>query len=114
MTSSTTERPRTPVPTDPEPVPIRRLRLARAGRRLSIAALAVFVGAALFGGFGYRTGTTSATGGGYRLELRYPAVGRAGQSVQWILSIHRDGGLPKTIRLATSLGYFDVFDLNDV
>ncbi len=114
MPSWTAERPRTPIPTDPDRVPVRRLRFARTGRRISIALLMIFVGIALFGGFGYRTGSASASGGGYRLELRYPAMGRAGQSVQWILSIHRDGGLPESVRVSTSVGYFDTFDFNDM
>jgi hypothetical protein len=114
MPSSTTDRPRTPLPTDPDRIPVRRLRLARAGRRGSIALLAIFVAIALVGGFGYRTGTASAAANGYLLDLRYPAVARAGQSIQWMLSIHHDGGLPKTLVVSTTAGYFDTLDFNDI
>jgi hypothetical protein len=114
MPSTTTDRPKTPLPTEPERPSVRTLQLARIIRRVAIALLALFVGIALFGGFGYRTGTISTSGGGFRLDLRYPAIARPGQSVQWILSIHRDGGLPESVQVATTVRYLDTFDFNDI
>jgi hypothetical protein len=113
-TSAKARAPRTPVPTDPEPVPPSRLRRARVFRRLGIAALVVIVALGLGGVLGYRTGSVSAAGGGYELRLSYPAVGRPGVPVQWILHVHRDGGLPPKLTIGTSLGYFDILDMNDV
>lgn len=106
--------PSTSPPTDPETVPLRRLGRARAVRRITITALAFFVVAGIFGIFGYRTGSVSASGAGYELELSYPSVGRPGVSIQWILHIHHDGGLPSKLTVATSIGYLDILDMNDI
>ena len=107
-------RPKTPLPTDPEPVPIGRLRRARLGRRIAIVALVLFVLAGVAGVFGYRTGKVSATGGGYAMRLSYPSVGRPGMPIQWILHLHRDGGLPPSVTIATSIGYVDLLDMNGI
>ena len=116
--STTTEagrtRPKTPISTDPDPVPIERLRRARLVRRIAIGALVLFLAAGLAGVFGYRTGEVSASGGGYSVRLSYPAVGRPGMPIQWILHLHRDGGLPPTVTLATSIGYIDLLDMNGI
>jgi hypothetical protein len=115
--AATTEersRPSTPLPTDPERFQTRRLKRDRAIRRVIIAILALFVVAGLFGIFGYRTGEVTASGGGYDLSLSYPLVGRPGVPIQWILHIHRDAGLPAKVTLATSIGYLDVLDMNDI
>jgi hypothetical protein len=105
-------RPKTPLSTDPDPVPIGRLRRARLIRRMMIAALVLFVLAGLAGVFGYRTGEVSASGAGYSMRLSYPSVGRPGMPIQWILHLHRDGGLPATVTIATSIGYIDLLDMN--
>lgn len=107
-------RPSTPLPTEPERFPTRRLKRDRAIRRVIIGILALFVIAGLFGVFGYRTGEVTASGGGYHLGLSYPLVGRPGVPIQWILHVHRDGGLPAKVTLATSIGYLDVLDMNDI
>jgi hypothetical protein len=116
MTTATRDRkpPTTPLPTDPDRVPSRRLRRDRAVRRVAIAALAVFVLAGLVGVFGYRTGSLTASGGGYELRLSYPLVGRPGVPVQWILHVHRDGGLPSKLTIGTSIGYFDLLEMNSI
>lgn len=111
MTTSTTSR---PLPTDPDATELPRLRRARAGRRVGIGALILVVAAGLTGFLGYRTGHVSAGGGGYAVSLSYPLVGRPGMPIQWILRVHRDGGLPPHVDVATSLGYFDILDFNDV
>lgn len=116
MTTSTRDpkRPTTPLPTDPDRIPIRRLRRDRAVRRVAIAALAVFVVAGLVGVFGYRTGSLTASGGGYQLRLSYPLVGRPGVPVQWILHVHREGGLRSKLTIGTSIGYFDLLEMNSI
>jgi len=113
-TQAESTRPKTPLSTDPDPVPIGKLRRARLGRRIAIAALVLFVLAGIAGVFGYRTGEVSATGGGYSMRLSYPSVGRPGMPIQWILHLHRDGGLPPTITIGTSIGYVDLLDLNGI
>jgi hypothetical protein len=105
---------RRPLPTEPEHVPLPRLRRARAFRRAGIVGLVILVVLGLSGVLGYRTGSVAASGGGYELRLSYPAIGRPGVPVQWILHIHRDAGLPKQLTIGTSLGYFDILDMNDV
>jgi len=102
------------LPTGPEPVSIRQLRRARTGRRIAVTILVAFVVAGLGGVFGYRTGTVERSGGGYDLRLSYPAVGRPGVPIQWILHVHRDGGLPREVTIATSIGYLDLLDLNGI
>ena len=115
MTTSTTSRPRQkPIPTDPGPPELPKLRRARALRRVGIAALVLIVAAGLSGFLGYRSGRVSASGGGYELSLSFPLVGRPGVPIQWILHVHRDAGLPEHLDVGTSVGYFDVLDMNDV
>ncbi|MFB3739362.1 MAG: hypothetical protein ACE14W_10425 [Candidatus Velamenicoccus archaeovorus] len=106
--------PATALPTDPEPPSFRQLRRARAGRRLTVGVLTLFVLAGLAGVFGYRTGEAVASGGGYELRLSYPRVSRPGLPIQWILHVHRDGGLPPKLTLATSVGYLELLDVNDL
>jgi hypothetical protein len=113
-TSTASARRPAPIPTDPGPADLRRLRRRRAGRRAGIAALILIVAGGLSGFFGYRTGHREGSGGGYELSLSYPEVGRPGVPIQWILHVHRDAGLPPHLDVATSVGYFDILDLNDV
>jgi hypothetical protein len=81
---------------------------------VGIGALVLIVAAGLSGLLGYRTGHVDAAGGGFQLSLSYPLVGRPGVPIQWILHVHRDTGLPEHLDVATSVGYFDILDLNDV
>jgi len=114
MTTSTSEPRPAPLPTEPEAPGLPTLRRARAARRVGIGVLVVIVAAGLTGFLGYRTGHVDAAGNGYELSLSYPLVGRAGVPIQWILHVHRAGGLPAKLDVATSNGYFDILDMNDV
>ncbi|MGH9178799.1 MAG: hypothetical protein ACRD0N_09640 [Acidimicrobiales bacterium] len=83
-------------------------------RRLFLAAVALAVFLGLVGVLGVRSGTTSASGGGFELEVTYPAVGRPGLSVPWSATVRRAGGFDGPVVLATSAGYFDLFDENSL
>ncbi|MCA1982274.1 hypothetical protein [Nocardioides nematodiphilus] len=80
------------------------------GRRGFLGLMLVFVLLALFGFLGMRQHTVSATGGGYRLELRYASIARAGQDVPWELTITRDGGFDGPVTIETTSAYFDIFE----
>jgi hypothetical protein len=86
------------------------IRRGRLGRRLGTAAIAVFVAAGLVGVFGVRTGSVSASGGGYRLTVEYPAVARAGLDTLWRVTVHHPGGFDGPITIATTADYFDIFE----
>ncbi|MGI8686858.1 MAG: hypothetical protein ACR2MO_17505 [Acidimicrobiales bacterium] len=85
---------------------------ARFIRRLFVVALSVFLLAGLLGFLGVRTGTTSAEGGGYQLEIRYAKVARPGLSVPWAVTIRHPGGFDGPVTLATNATYFDLLDEN--
>lgn len=100
--------------TVPDETPLDRLRRARLLRRIFLAAVALAVLLGLVGVLGVRSATTSATGGGFELEVTYAAVGRPGLSVPWSARIRRAGGFDGPIVLATSSSYFDLFDENSL
>lgn len=98
--------------TVPRDTDLGRVRRARTYRRAAIALLALFVLLGVAGVFGSRSGTASATGGGYSLAVTYPAVTRPGLAVRWAVEIRREGGLGDQVTLATTGSYFDLFDFN--
>ena len=93
-------------------MPLWRARRARAGRRLFAVVLSAFLLAGVLGFLGVRTGTKSAEGGGYQLEVRYAKVARPGLSVPWAVTIRHPGGFDGPVTLATNSTYFDLFDEN--
>jgi hypothetical protein len=64
----------------------------------------------LAGLLGVHTATRSASGGGYRLDLQYPAVGRPGLDVRWHAEVRHPGGFGKELVLAVTADYFDIFE----
>lgn len=90
----------------------RRIRRARAGRRVGLAALAIVVLAGAAGLFGVRTATAEARGGGYRLRVDYPATARPGLAISWEVKVTHDGGFQGPILIATSSQYLSLFDEN--
>lgn len=80
------------------------------GRRIGLVLLAGMVAAALAGLLGVRTGETSATGSGYTLVLRYPALARAGLDVRWQVRVEHPGGFDGPVTLALTGDYLDVFE----
>jgi hypothetical protein len=86
------------------------LPAAAWGRRAILTLLLVAVLAALAGLLGVHTSTASATGGGWQLSLRYPRVARAGLDVTWQAAVTHPGGLGKTVTLAVTGDYLNIFE----
>jgi hypothetical protein len=89
-----------------------RMVRARLIAAVWITILAIFVTAGLAGFFGVRTGIASATSGGFRLEVEYPRITRSALPMTWQLTLSREGGFDDRVRIATTIGYFELFDLS--
>jgi hypothetical protein len=100
--------------TDPEPTTLRTQRRSRLGRRALLTVLAAFVLLGATSLLGAHTSTRQASGGGFDLKLIYPSVTRPGLAVRWILFVHRAGGFTGPIQVATTSGYFNLFDFNNL
>jgi hypothetical protein len=87
---------------------------ARLWRRGGVAVLAAIVGLSLSGLLGQRTSTVSAAGGGYQMTVTYPSVVRPGLDVRWNILVSNANGFGKTLSIAISRHYFDIFDLNSL
>ncbi len=104
--------PRPSIPTEPAPADVPRQLRARAVRRIFIAALAVFVLLGALNVYGVRTGTRTATGGGYELSVTYARVSRPGLATPFSFEVRRPGGFPEGLTVAALSGYFDAYDEN--
>jgi len=111
-TSSKDSRPK--ISTAPPRLPERRLRRDFVARLVLLVALLGFVVAGAVGLFGARTGSVTASGGGYRLTVQYPEVIRPGLAIRWELRLSHPGGFDGPVRVDTTLGYFDLFDFNNL
>jgi hypothetical protein len=100
--------------TAPVDVDMRRLRRARTGRRALLTVLAIFVLLGAATAFGARSGTVSASGGGYELTVVYPAVTRPGLAVRWIITVRRAGGFDGPVDVAITSRYVDLLDFNNL
>jgi hypothetical protein len=100
------------VPTSPERIGLDRLRRARAGRRLIIAALFALLVLAAANLLGMRTAAVSATAGGYRLSVTYGSVSRPGLATPWAVEVRRAGGFDGPVTIATTRRYLMLFDHN--
>jgi hypothetical protein len=98
--------------TVPDARPLERLRSSRASRRIFIALLFIFLALGLAGVLGVRTGTVSATGGGYEIEVEFARVTRPGLATPWSTTVRHPGGFDGPITIAVSSEYFDMFDEN--
>jgi hypothetical protein len=101
-----------PMPTTPDAIPLDRLRRARAGRRVLVAALMGVLVLAVANLLGMRTESVTATGGGYRLSVTYGSVSRPGLATPWGVEVHRPGGFDGPITIATTRRYLMLFDHN--
>jgi hypothetical protein len=97
-----------PAHRDPE-----RARKARNIRRVGIAALTIFVLAGLVGFLGPRSSDVIASGGGYRLDVRYAQVTRSGLVAPLRIRVQHAGGFDGPITLAFSKDIFDRFDFQN-
>lgn len=100
------------IPTEPGPASISRQKRARTVRRLFVALLSTFLALGVLNFLGVRTRTTSTTGGGYELSVRYATISRPGLATPWSVEIRRPGGFPDGLLLAVRSSYFDAFDEN--
>jgi hypothetical protein len=98
----------------PRPTSEKHLRRDHHLRSAGVVALIAFVLLGASGLLGVRSATVSATGDGYQLTVSYPAVARPGLAVGWVLRLHHAGGFQEPIHITTTLGYFDLFDFNNL
>ena len=106
------EADRPSIPTEPDPTDIPRQKRSRAGRRVFVAALGVFLLLGALGFYGVRTTSASAAGGGYELSVDYASISRPGLATPWAFEVRRAGGFPDGVTVAVTSAYFDVFDEN--
>jgi hypothetical protein len=85
---------------------------ARAGRRVFVVALSLFLLLGALGVYGVRTRSVSAAGGGYELSVDYASVSRPGLATPWAFEVRRAGGFPDGVTVAVTSSYFDFFDEN--
>jgi hypothetical protein len=102
------------IPTAPRETDIAKVRRARDARRLGLTLLVAVVALGAAGVFGARTASVTASGGGYRLTVFYPATTRPGLAIRWIAVIDKAGGFDGPVRLATTSTYFNLFDFNNL
>jgi hypothetical protein len=98
--------------TVPEAHSPERQRAARMGRRVFITLLFIFLGLGLAGMLGVRTGTVTAGGEGYELEVEFARVTRPGLATPWSATVRHPGGFDGPITIAVTADYFDMFDEN--
>lgn len=88
----------------------RQERIALWGRRAILALLAVVVLAGASGLLGVRASTATDEGGGYTLGVEHAMTARAGLDVPWQVTVTREGGFEKTVTLAVTGDYFDIYE----
>ena len=87
-----------------------RQRTGLWGRRVVISLIAVMVALGVSGWLGVRTTTEVARQGGYTLSLEHASTARAGLDVPWQVTVERPGGFGKTLTLAVTGDYFDIYE----
>jgi hypothetical protein len=102
------------IPTAPPETSVSMVRRSRNLRRIVLALVAVLVLVGATGFLGARTEAVSASGGGYRLTVFYPAVTRPGLAIRWIAVVEKSGGFADPLQVATTSTYFNLFDFNNL
>lgn len=85
-------------------------RTAAWGRRVVLAGMAALVLAGAVGLLGVRTGTSTADNGTWHLSVEYASIARAGLDVPWQATVVHPGGFGKTLTLAVTGDYFDIYE----
>jgi hypothetical protein len=80
------------------------------GRRAVLTLLAVIVLAGVSGLLGVQSSTSTAVNAGYSLRVDHASVARAGLDVPWQVTITHEGGFDKTVTLAVTGDYFDIYE----
>ena len=78
--------------------------------RAGLLVLALIVLAGSVGLLGPRTGETRASAAGYQLDVKYPAISRAGEPAPLHVRVERTGGFDGPIQLAMCDDLFDDLD----
>ncbi len=100
------------IPTEPAPTDIGRQKRARAGRRVFVVLLGLFLLLGALGFYGVRKTSASAAGGGYEVSVDYASVSRPGVATPWSFEVRRPGGFPDGVTVTVTSDYFEVFDEN--
>lgn len=79
-------------------------------KRLMIGVLLVLVLSGAAGFLGVSDTTSSATGGGYDLTVRYADAARAGLDVPFEVTVVREGGFGDELTIAVTATWFDQFE----
>lgn len=82
-------------------------------RWAGMATLFAIVVAAALGMLGPRTAEASDTANGYRLEVTYPQITRAGQPAPLHLRVTAEAGFGETVQISVCDGIFDNFDFQN-
>lgn len=85
-------------------------RWSRWVRRLVLLLILLLVLAGASGALGVRTTSASTDDAGWTLRLRCAAVARAGLDVPWQISVTHAGGFDKSIVLAVTGDYLDIYE----
>lgn len=80
------------------------------GRRVFLALLLLIVLTGASGLLGVRSSTSTAVDDGYRLSVDHASIARAGLDVPWQVTVTHPGGFGKTITLAVTGDYFDIYE----
>jgi hypothetical protein len=101
--------------TAPEVVPIRRIRRARAWRRVGLGILGAVVVLGALQVLGPRTSTVAASADGYDVAIDYPATTRPGLATTWRVRLTAtEGAFGGPIRITVPAAYLGVFDWNAI
>jgi len=79
-------------------------------RRTALVLVAVLVALSLVGLLGVRTAEETATRDGYRLEVTYPRLARAGLDTEWRVRLSNPSGLGDQVTLAVTGTWFSLFE----
>lgn len=79
-------------------------------RRAMLAAMGLVLLAALLTALGVHSSRASTEAGGYRIDVVYPRVARAGLDVPWEVTVTHSGGFGKDLELAVDAHYFDLYE----
>jgi hypothetical protein len=109
-------RPRSDTDTRPTWDGIEHDRRARLARRVLLVLFGVVLALGATGWLGVRSGTASARGGGYTLDVTYPRITRAGHAAPLRFTVTKAGGFAdgETVTIAVTLNYFSLFDENGI
>lgn len=108
------DKPRDSYPTRPEEFPLRHWNRAAWIQRLLILLFAVPIVGALFGLVGLREADISSSAAGYKLDVHYSELSRAGLASPFDMRVHHEGGFDSPITLRINHEYMTLFDLNGI